>query len=87
MPNHRDWRQIGGYRLSSAVQRKLQRVTGEQWLLAPDRRLGAANSCAGRVGCRTQIILIWAVLGLYAIDRIEHLPHGGAGGRCWSQPT
>ena len=31
--------QNGGYRMSSGAQRKLQPVTGEHRLLAPDRRL------------------------------------------------
>jgi hypothetical protein len=35
--------QIGGYRLSSAGQRQLQSVTGERWLLTPDRRIGAGE--------------------------------------------
>jgi hypothetical protein len=35
---------IGGYRLSSGTQRKLQSVTGVQWLRTPDRRLRAADS-------------------------------------------
>jgi len=52
--------------------------------IADSERLTAALAA---VGCRTQIILIWAVLGLYAIDRIGHLPHAGVGGRRWSQPT
>lgn len=36
-------RHIGGYRLSSGTQRKLQSVTGAQWLPTPDRRLGAVD--------------------------------------------
>lgn len=36
--------QIGGYRVSSDAQRKLQRVTRRRWPLAPDRRLGALTS-------------------------------------------
>jgi hypothetical protein len=33
--------QIGGSRVSSGTQRKLQSVTGAQWLRTPDRRLFA----------------------------------------------
>jgi len=40
------------YRLSRREQRKLQRVTARMWLLAPDRRLCAADDWERRRGSR-----------------------------------
>jgi hypothetical protein len=51
MPNDRAWRQIGGYRVSSVAQRKLQRVMSERWLLPPDRRFRAVSQLCRQWTC------------------------------------
>lgn len=48
--------QIGGYRLSSGTQRKLQTVTRRRRLRTPDRRLRGPDSWITKLGCRVQII-------------------------------
>lgn len=56
--NHQ-WRQSGGSGVSNGGQPELQTVTGRQWLLALDRRLGAPISSIGGVSVRVQIIRFW----------------------------
>jgi hypothetical protein len=46
---------LGGYRVSSVAQRKLQRVMRGRWLLPPDRRFGAPAIWPSRMASHTQI--------------------------------
>ena len=55
--------QIGGYRVSSVAQRKLQRVMRGRWLLPPDR-FGLAGNRTGWVGVGAQIILLCVESGM-----------------------
>jgi hypothetical protein len=51
--------QNGGYRLSSGTQRKLQSVTGAQWLRTPDRRLCAGGDRARYAAGQAQNTQFW----------------------------